>query len=121
MLPNEPSADLTNFCRQHYIKHLCLPVPKMKDEVTIVPALVAQILETCIDPQNLPLFMHCLDGANVTGIVVMCLRKLQNWNLSSSTTEFTRFTRGHSIMSVESEFVETFKAEIKIPIQIPAW
>ncbi len=44
----------------------------------------------CIEPSNLPLFIHCLDGANVTGVVVMCLRKLQNWNLSATFTEFTR-------------------------------
>jgi tyrosine-protein phosphatase OCA6 len=121
LLPGEPSDDLKGFCKQHNITHLPFAVGKMKDEVTVSPALVAQILETCISPQNLPLFIHCLDGANITGIVVMCLRKLQNWNLSVSTTEFTRFTRGHSIMSVESEFVEMFRSEIKIPLDIPNW
>lgn len=74
-----------------------------------------------IDPENTPIYIHCLDGANVTGIVVMCLRKLQNWNLSTIFTEFSRFTRANYIASAESEFVETFKAEIEIGSKIPQW
>lgn len=74
-----------------------------------------------IDPDNLPIYIHCLDGSNITGIVTMCLRKLQNWNLSTIFTEFSRFTRGNYISAVESEFVETFRAEIEIGSQIPGW
>jgi len=121
LLPSEPTADLEDFCAQQDITHLWYHVEKMKDEVTMSRSLVATILEICIDPKRLPLLIHCPDGANITGIVIMCLRKLQNWNLSASTTEFTRFTRAHSILSVESEFAETFKAEIKVPLEIPKW
>jgi len=74
-----------------------------------------------IQPDNTPIYIHCLDGANVTGVVVMCLRKLQNWSLSAIFTEFSRFTRANYISSVESEFVETFKAEIEIGSKIPLW
>jgi len=51
----------------------------------------------------------------------MCLRKLQNWNLSTIFTEFSRFTRANYIASAESEFVETFRAEIEIGAEIPFW
>jgi tyrosine-protein phosphatase OCA6 len=121
LLPNEPSKDLKDFCAQYNITHLSYPIKKPKDEITISPSLVAQILEICIEPKNLPLYIHCLDGAIITGVVCMCLRKLQNWNLSVTFTEYTRFTRSHSISSAESEFVETFKAEIRIPRIIPQW
>jgi len=43
-----------------------------------------------IDPDNLPIYVHCLDGASVTGLVVCCLRKLQTWNISSAMGEFLR-------------------------------
>jgi tyrosine-protein phosphatase OCA6 len=65
--------------------------------------------------------MHCLDGANNTGLVVMCLRRLQNWSLSYIFAEFVRFTRDAHINSSESEFVETFREEIMIPSVIPKW
>jgi len=121
LLPSPPSEDLQQFCKEQKIRHMYFEVERPKDEVTVEESLVVQLLEVFIQPDNLPLLLHCLDGSNVTGEVVMCLRKLQNWNLSVTTTEFTRFTRGHSIMSVESEFVENFRAEIKIPLQIPSW
>ncbi len=68
----------------------------------------------------------------------MCLRKLQNYNLSVIFSEFSRFTRAGkycvyysiqyiydfalgSLSSSESEFVETFKAEVEIGPNIPIW
>ena len=74
-----------------------------------------------IDKQNLPLFVHCVDGAHTTGTIIMCLRKLQNWSLSVIFNEFIRFTRDNSINSTESDFVETFKREIMVPVSIPKW
>ena len=43
----------------------------------------------CVD--RLPLLVHCLNGGEVTGTVMMCLRKLQNWNLSSMLSEYSRY------------------------------
>jgi len=71
----------------------------------------------------------------------MCLRKLQNWNLSGTYGEFTRqvpslmfnftdlnrnqpkfrFTKYGTILKIESQFVESFKNEVKIPPRIPSW
>eukprot|EP00276_Gloeochaete_wittrockiana_P020159 CAMPEP_0184337620 /NCGR_PEP_ID=MMETSP1089-20130417/6028_1 /TAXON_ID=38269 ORGANISM="Gloeochaete wittrockiana, Strain SAG46.84" /NCGR_SAMPLE_ID=MMETSP1089 /ASSEMBLY_ACC=CAM_ASM_000445 /LENGTH=245 /DNA_ID=CAMNT_0026663489 /DNA_START=305 /DNA_END=1042 /DNA_ORIENTATION=- len=68
-----------------------------------------------------PLFLHCLDGAHVTGHIVMCLRKLQNWNLSVVYAEFCRFTKGGEISRDESQFVESFKGELSIPEVVPMW
>lgn len=74
-----------------------------------------------IDKNNLPLFVHCIDGAHTTGTIIMCLRKLQNWSLSVIFNEFVRFTRDNNINSTESDFVETFKREIMVPVSIPKW
>ncbi|KAL6041325.1 putative tyrosine-protein phosphatase OCA6 [Balamuthia mandrillaris] len=120
-LIKEESEEISRFCQEQHIRHIHHRVGRSKDEINTPPKLVTEILETLIDPRNLPVYIHGFDGANVTGVVVMCLRKLQNWNLSVTFTEFTRFTRGNSISSIESEFVETFKTEIKVPPVIPHW
>ncbi|GAM29291.1 hypothetical protein SAMD00019534_124670, partial [Acytostelium subglobosum LB1] len=121
LTPKPPLKPFVNFCERYNINSRHFAVSKFKDDVTISAAQVVQLLEMMIDPANLPLYCHCLDGANVTGVIFMCLRKLQNWNLSGIISEFTRFTRGSCIASSESEFVETFKAEIDVPLIIPTW
>jgi len=49
--------------------------------------LPAQLL---IDPEAHPIFLHCMNGAEVTGLLVMCLRKLQMWSQTFALIEFSR-------------------------------
>ncbi|KAL7310842.1 protein-tyrosine-phosphatase [Mucor circinelloides] len=75
-----------------------------------------------IDPANHPLYIHCLDGADVTGLVIACLRKLQMWSISSALGEFVRNLHTSVISSEEFEFVENFKNfEVTIPMSLPLW
>eukprot|EP01112_Ceratiomyxa_fruticulosa_P015405 TRINITY_DN4523_c0_g1_i2.p1 TRINITY_DN4523_c0_g1~~TRINITY_DN4523_c0_g1_i2.p1 ORF type:complete len:279 (+),score=58.81 TRINITY_DN4523_c0_g1_i2:233-1069(+) len=121
LTPKKPEKVLEDYCEREGITIYHMNVAKFKDDVTLSSSQIVQILQIIIAPENMPLYIHCLDGANVTGIVIMCLRKLQNWNLSAIYSEFSRFTRESYISSAESEFVETFKAEISIPSVIPKW
>ncbi|KAN0012239.1 hypothetical protein ACTFIU_007537 [Dictyostelium citrinum] len=121
LTPKPPTKSFYTFCERYNTTTKHFTVSKFKDDVTLSAAQVAQLLEMMIEPNNLPMYIHCLDGANVTGTIFMCLRKLQNWNLSSIFQEFTRFTRGGTIASSEAEFVETFKAEIDVCPNIPPW
>jgi protein tyrosine/serine phosphatase len=43
-----------------------------------------------VDPARLPALLHCLDGGVVTGVAVMCLRKLQGWSWAALTEESRR-------------------------------
>jgi len=121
LTPKPPMKSFYTFCERQNTNVKHFTVSKFKDDVTLSASQVVQLLELMIDPSQLPMYVHCLDGANVTGTIFMCLRKLQNWNLSVIFTEFTRFTRGGTIASAEAEFVETFKAEIDIQPTIPQW
>ena len=49
--------------------------------------LVAQLL---INTETHPVFVHCMNGAEVTGLIVMCLRKLQLWSQTFGLLEFGR-------------------------------
>jgi len=123
-LTPSPNEELQKFCQNQKITMKHFQVPKFKEEesaISLEPAIVAQVLQELISLKNLPLFMHCLDGAHNTGLVIMCLRKLENWTLSVIFNEFTRFTRDSQVHSNESEFVENFKTQIMIPTSIPNW
>ncbi|GBC33143.2 protein-tyrosine phosphatase [Rhizophagus irregularis DAOM 181602=DAOM 197198] len=121
LVPDPPVPELLEFCQNENIKNIHFHVRKVKDNVPLNYNKVVQLIQIIIDPSSLPVFVHCLDGANVTGLVIACLRKLQMWNISSAMGEFLRYLRGGVISSEESEFVEKFSAEIEIPCTIPTW
>lgn len=116
-----PNRDMREFCEHERITVHNIFVDKFQDGVTLTNAKVIQVLQIIIRPENLPVYVHCLDGTHVTGVVVMCFRKLQSWNLSTSTAEFCQFEKDGEISREESQFVESFRGEIEVPPAIPKW
>lgn len=58
-----------------------------------------------------PLYVHCLNGAEVTSLVIACLRKLQCWSVSSTMAEFGRYCL---VRPAHTSFIETFHVEIEV-------
>ncbi|RHZ88475.1 hypothetical protein Glove_22g18 [Diversispora epigaea] len=121
LIPDPPIPELIEFCQNENIRNIHLQVAKFKDNVPLSYSKAIQAVQILIDPTNHPIFIHCLDGADVTGLVVACLRKLQMWSIPSVMGEFLRYLRGGVISFEESEFIEKFSAEIEIPYTIPSW
>ncbi|KAI8355056.1 tyrosine phosphatase family-domain-containing protein [Mortierella sp. GBAus27b] len=121
LIPDAPDGVFQAFCTQHGIQSIHLPVDKVKDNVPLTYNRAVEALQIIINKENLPIYVHCLDGASVTGLVICCLRKLQTWNVSSALGEFLRYLRGGVISSEESAFVEKFSSEIVISKPIPSW
>ncbi|KAI7821937.1 tyrosine phosphatase family-domain-containing protein [Gamsiella multidivaricata] len=121
LIPDEPDEVFQKFCTKQGIRSIHLPVDKVKDNVPLTYNRAVEAVQVIIDQENLPIYIHCLDGASVTGLVVCCLRKLQTWNISSAMGEFLRYLRGGVISSEESVFVEKFSSEIEISKPIPSW
>eukprot|EP01100_Stratorugosa_tubuloviscum_P008981 TRINITY_DN375_c2_g2_i1.p1 TRINITY_DN375_c2_g2~~TRINITY_DN375_c2_g2_i1.p1 ORF type:complete len:300 (-),score=109.88 TRINITY_DN375_c2_g2_i1:421-1296(-) len=119
LTPKPPGIEQTEFCKENKINLIHFPISKVKDDVTLTPQIVSNIITLLITLENLPIYIFCLDGRKATGLVIMCLRKLQNWNLSSTCTEFSRFAKG-SVLA-ESEFVEAFRGEVVIPEKFANW
>lgn len=116
-----PSRDLREYCATEHIHLIWHQVDKYDDGFSHTPQLVASILSQLVDPRNHPLFLHCRDGTHNTGLVVMCLRRLQNWSLPAIYDEFVRYTKSNAITFEEKQFVESFHATVSIPIHIPSW
>jgi tyrosine-protein phosphatase OCA6 len=58
-----------------------------------------------------PIYIHCLNGSEVTSLVISCLRKLQCWAISSIMAEFGRFCL---VKPAHTSFIETFHLEIEV-------
>jgi tyrosine-protein phosphatase OCA6 len=125
LLPKAPSEAIVQFCAEQRITLQHFTVPKFKEGETPLGAAEAQTLvELLIEPRNLPLYVHCLDGVHNTGMLIMLLRKLQCWTLAAVMAEFTRFVRGGSITTGEAQFVERFRgigAGVQLPHTLPNW
>lgn len=96
---------------------LHIKVEKPKDTIPLTPLIVFQALQVLISGKY-PVYIHCLDGAIVTGVVVMCLRKFQLWSAQVAMAEFSRHTRDGVISAEETEFLEKFGAP-NHPITVP--
>ncbi|KAJ0079600.1 hypothetical protein Patl1_24061 [Pistacia atlantica] len=59
------------------------------------------------DVRNHPVLIHCNRGKHRTGCLVGCLRKLQNWVLSSVFEEYQHFA-GRKSRTTDLKFIETF-------------
>eukprot|EP00184_Porphyridium_aerugineum_P001685 CAMPEP_0184695792 /NCGR_PEP_ID=MMETSP0313-20130426/3319_1 /TAXON_ID=2792 /ORGANISM="Porphyridium aerugineum, Strain SAG 1380-2" /LENGTH=612 /DNA_ID=CAMNT_0027154317 /DNA_START=98 /DNA_END=1936 /DNA_ORIENTATION=+ len=118
-----PTQDLLEFCTHTHTKSYHFVVPKYDESLGVVVShqTAAKIVSLIIKKENLPCYLHCRDGGNNTGLIVMCLRRLQHWSLSMIYDEFCRYVKSGEISRDECQFVESFKAEIEVSERIPGW
>ncbi|WFD01255.1 hypothetical protein MYAM1_004017 [Malassezia yamatoensis] len=50
----------------------------------------ARAMLELLHKENLPLYVHCLDGVEATSTLIACLRKIQGWSDPSIRMEFAR-------------------------------
>ncbi|BAT83530.1 hypothetical protein LR48_Vigan03g040100 [Vigna angularis] len=77
-----------------------ISTPILKDSIM-------DALKVLIDVRNHPVLIHCKRGKHRTGCLVGCLRKLQNWCLSSVFEEYQRFA-GAKSRTMDLTFIEMF-------------
>lgn len=119
---DNPSRDLVEFCKEYAITHHLYQLNKYNDGFSHTAQFVAELLTHLLNVDNHPVFMHCMDGRQNTGIVVMCLRKLQNWGLKAIVDEFSRYTKDSSFEYGEQNFVQRFDTfTVELPKCVPVW
>ncbi|XP_058093317.1 probable tyrosine-protein phosphatase DSP4 [Magnolia sinica] len=96
------------FLHSHEIQLFQFGIEGTKEPfVTIPKDTIVEALRVILDVRNHPVLIHCKQGKHRTGCVVGCLRKLQNWCLSSVFEEYQRFAAAKVRMS-DLRFIETF-------------
>ncbi|KAL9658698.1 hypothetical protein ABK040_005854 [Willaertia magna] len=69
--------------------------------------LVKEALEILLNKENHPILVVCSSGVHLTGTVIGCLRKIQDWSLTSIFTEYECFAGNHS-RHYNQQFIEMF-------------
>ncbi|WLF79384.1 protein-tyrosine-phosphatase [Lodderomyces elongisporus] len=70
------------------------------------------ILNIIVHAPNHPIFIHCLNGGQITSLLVACLRKLQFWSAISIFNEFINFA--DNITVNDRLFVENFGGVVDV-------
>ncbi|KAK6243878.1 hypothetical protein QUC31_010287 [Theobroma cacao] len=96
------------FLRSHNIRLFQFGIEgKTEPSVATLKNSIRGALKILIDVRNHPVLIHCKRGKHRTGSLVGCLRKLQNWCLSSVFEEYQRFA-GIKSRTTDLRFIETF-------------
>ena len=99
-------------------------------DLTFTHERIADLLQLLVLPERQPVYVHCIDGVSVTGMLIMCLRKLQRWPAASFVAEYARFARdGLEVPTPPPPnvlaFVHSFKPELEfarlLPELLPFW
>jgi len=122
LIPEEPTKDLKLFAAKIGAKLVWIKASKYKESIIFSQSQARDILELAINRKKLPIYIHCIDGLHVTGLIVMLLRKLQHWTTNSIYEEFSRFV-GEPVPAEERRFVLGFEGDegLLLPDRIPSW
>ncbi|CCH45133.1 putative tyrosine-protein phosphatase [Wickerhamomyces ciferrii] len=92
---------------------------RKKRGVPIGYSAVVKALELMINVDYSPLYVHCLNGGQVSSLAIACLRKLSFWSSVTIFNEFLVYT--NSINLHDRTFIENFIAEINVPEHKVNW
>lgn len=90
-------------------------------KTTISEELVKDALEMILNVANHPIMIVCTSGVHLTGAVIGCLRRLQDWNLTAILDEYRSYARSKT-RYVNEQFIELFDVDlVTLPTNLPPW
>lgn len=122
--PERPVRGIANFFDNHNIQLSHTGLHGWTAQQSWKPVseeVVKESLEILLDRKNYPTLVCDVGGVHMVGMVIGCLRKLQNWNLNSVVNEYRSFA-GAKTRYVNEQFIELFDTDlVTIPQDPPQW
>ncbi|KAF9974474.1 hypothetical protein BGZ73_002098 [Actinomortierella ambigua] len=121
MSEEEYAPDLQEFLRSEGIREIHYKIEGNKEPfVEIDEKVISSALGNILDSRNHPLLIHCAKGKHRIGCLIGCLRKIQNWSMTSIFDEYRRFA-GSKVLA-DQEFIEVFSAKVQYDVNFkPTW
>ncbi len=121
--PDEPDSVYLEWLDYHRIElvHLGRDEARSSSWNILSEETVLKALRIILDKSNHPL--HIMDhlGRHQTGTVLGCLRKAQQWSLTSIFEEYRRFA-GSKMRPMNEQFIELFDTDlVRVPRDVPDW
>ncbi|KAI1317457.1 hypothetical protein EDD11_008394 [Mortierella claussenii] len=111
-MSEEPYApELEEFLEREHIRRIHYKIEGNKEPfIEIDEQVISSALVNILDVRNHPLLIHCAKGKHRIGCLIGCLRKIQNWSMTSIFDEYRRFA-GSKVLA-DQEFIEIFAAKV---------
>ncbi|GAM26203.1 hypothetical protein SAMD00019534_093780, partial [Acytostelium subglobosum LB1] len=123
--PEVPIKAVTTFLEENNINLIHLGLKAWKADTSWKPVteeLIKETMEIVLNYDFYPLMITCTSGIHQTGVLVGCLRRLQNWNLTSILVEYRSFTGQSNTRYVNEQFIELFDVDlVTLPNNLPRW
>eukprot|EP01038_Epipyxis_sp_PR26KG_P009302 gene9302-12533_t len=130
LTPEPPSADLESFAELAGVKLLHFQIHRLVVLTDSLQSTLYSVVQQCIEANNLPIYIHCLDGRRITSLLVLMLRRLQGWTPVYSLSEYWRYQIVARSPLPSSEIEKVTKdlekfvqdtSNIILPETIPRW
>lgn len=112
----QTDAKLCQFIKDNNIQLIHIECEKLgkgkKRGVPLGYTAVLTAIDYIIHSQHSPIYIHCLNGGQVTSLLVACLRKLQFWSSLTIFNEFINFTTNITVN--DRSFVDNFQGDIVV-------
>lgn len=111
LTPEKPLRELVEFFREADIKLIHLGTMRSNDWKPVSEDLVKDAIELLVNPETRPVIIMCSSGVHQTGVVVGCLRRLQNWSISACLHEYRMYADTKAREMTEL-FIELFDPDL---------
>lgn len=120
ILEDYPEQNI-QFLDENGIRFFQYGIPGNKEPFVQIPGqTITAALATILDRRNHPMLIHCNKGKHRTGCLIGCLRKLQQWSLTTIFDEYRRFSYPKS-RSMDQEFIELYSEQAVWSQIEPQW
>lgn len=124
LIPDHLEPEIQNFADNEGITVIRLPTEesssksKKKRQVPVTPAMINKALALMLDSELQPMYVHCINGSQVTSLLIGCLRKVSFWSKSAILDEFVRYSE---LGNTDQLFLDSFHAHFRQPSKPVPW
>ncbi|ETI37561.1 hypothetical protein L917_08283 [Phytophthora nicotianae] len=88
----------------------------------ISEGMAKETIECILDQRRHPILVMCKTGVHFAGTMIGCLRRLQNWSLTSTIDKYRNIAGSVKTRFENEQFIELFDVDlVTLPQQLPSW
>ncbi|RLN50540.1 hypothetical protein BBJ29_009127 [Phytophthora kernoviae] len=88
----------------------------------ISEGMAKETIEYILDQRHHPILVMCKTGVHFAGTMIGCLRRLQNWSLTSIIDKYRNIAGNVKTRFENEQFMELFDVDlVTLPQQLPSW
>uniref|UniRef100_A0AAV1T308 Uncharacterized protein n=1 Tax=Peronospora matthiolae TaxID=2874970 RepID=A0AAV1T308_9STRA len=88
----------------------------------ISEGMAKETVECILDQRRHPIIVMCKTGVHFAGTMIGCLRRLQNWSLTSTIDKYRNIAGSVKTRFENEQFIELFDVDlVTLPQQLPSW